>query len=91
MKNVSEIMFRWCLTYDAVYILEQDEGRVYEDFFKLIRPGTFLLTVYGRYREGHKKQPIPSIKRKRKPLRTKTISTAEKNQLSLPQTRQLIR
>ena len=20
MKNVSEIMFRWCLTYDAVYI-----------------------------------------------------------------------
>ena len=21
MKNVSEIMFRWCLTYDAVYIL----------------------------------------------------------------------
>ena len=21
MKNVSEIMFRWCLTYDAVYII----------------------------------------------------------------------
>ena len=33
MKNVSEIMFRWCLTYDAVYIngsIDASDGTIFD-------------------------------------------------------------
>ena len=33
MKNVSEIMFRWCLTYDAVYIREKLGSILTRDYF----------------------------------------------------------
>ena len=36
MKNVSEITFRWCLIYDAVYMLRKAFSKFYRRHYELI-------------------------------------------------------
>ena len=35
MKNVFEIMFRWCLTYDAVYIYNGNADQTISNVFRV--------------------------------------------------------
>ena len=49
MKNVSEIMLRWCLTYDAVYIISNCDATLQKMILYNPNVGLFNANVYTKF------------------------------------------